>query len=353
MKTLLITLIILTFSLLTQAQITLTHEDVLNLIGTYETFNEDISQYPFAVDVGPAGENQTWYFSDISFPYEQNTQAYLSPEGTPFFDNFPTANLAAKISFMIDTLETSAYSYIEVTENKLNFLGSAVDHLGVIEIETTEDFAPLPITYGTEWMITRYDTLESYPAFTTVQVETVLAKIDGWGSVTVPAGTFECLRLQTNWTEYIHTIVDNVIVLTDTTIGSDFSWMSKTSIELVDFNFEAPNYSEADDLKILIDKGVSNLRDNPRKVHQYVLKQNYPNPFNPKTIINYELRSTNNVDLIIYNVLGQKVVTLVSEKQSAGKYSVEWDASNYSSGIYYYKIQSGEYQDVKKMILMR
>jgi hypothetical protein len=83
------------------------------------------------------------------------------------------------------------------------------------------------------------------------------------------------------------------------------------------------------------------------------LYQNYPNPFNPNTIINYELPITNFVDLSIFNVLGEKVVTLVSENQKAGYYQVEWDPGYLASGVYIYKITAGEFQDVKKMMLLR
>jgi predicted GH43/DUF377 family glycosyl hydrolase len=86
---------------------------------------------------------------------------------------------------------------------------------------------------------------------------------------------------------------------------------------------------------------------------EFVLNQNYPNPFNPRTIINYELPITNDVNLNIYNMLGQKVAILVSEKQSAGSHQVEWDATGFASGVYYYRIKVGEFQDVKKMILLR
>jgi hypothetical protein len=85
----------------------------------------------------------------------------------------------------------------------------------------------------------------------------------------------------------------------------------------------------------------------------FFLSQNYPNPFNPTTKINYELPITNYVNLSVYNLLGQKVVILVDEKQNAGSYQVEWDGSGYASGIYYYKIKAGDFQDVKKMILLR
>jgi hypothetical protein len=86
----------------------------------------------------------------------------------------------------------------------------------------------------------------------------------------------------------------------------------------------------------------------------FTLEQNYPNPFNPKTLINYQLPVTNDVDMSIYNLLGQKVAVLVSEKQPAGLYQVEWDASGFASGIYYYRLHtSSGYIQTKKMIVVR
>jgi hypothetical protein len=98
---------------------------------------------------------------------------------------------------------------------------------------------------------------------------------------------------------------------------------------------------------------LTNISGDPQITTSFQLAQNYPNPFNPTTIINYELPITNYVDLSIYNTLGQKVATLVNEKRKAGIHQVTWDASGYASGIYYYKIETGEFQDVKKMILLK
>ncbi|MEO8209714.1 MAG: T9SS type A sorting domain-containing protein [bacterium] len=91
---------------------------------------------------------------------------------------------------------------------------------------------------------------------------------------------------------------------------------------------------------------------------KYILHQNYPNPFNPKTIINYNIPSnvkgqTSNVKLIIYNAMGQEVSTLVNEKQNAGSYNVEFDGSSLTSGIYFYKLESGNFVETKKMILLK
>jgi len=80
---------------------------------------------------------------------------------------------------------------------------------------------------------------------------------------------------------------------------------------------------------------------------------NYPNPFNPSTIINYELPITNYVELSIYNLNGQKITMLIAETQSAGKYTIEWDASDYASGVYYYEFRTRDYRNVEKMVLMK
>ena len=86
---------------------------------------------------------------------------------------------------------------------------------------------------------------------------------------------------------------------------------------------------------------------------KFELFQNYPNPFNPVTVIHYSLPVTCEVDLSIYNILGQKVATLVNKQQNAGSYKVNFDASNLSSGIYVYSLHGGGIDISKKMILMK
>jgi len=85
----------------------------------------------------------------------------------------------------------------------------------------------------------------------------------------------------------------------------------------------------------------------------YGLEQNFPNPFNPITKIHYQLPKNNFVTLKIYDVLGNEIITLVNEIKAAGKYQSTFDANNLSSGIYFYKIQAGDFIDIKKMILMK
>ena len=86
---------------------------------------------------------------------------------------------------------------------------------------------------------------------------------------------------------------------------------------------------------------------------KYSLEQNYPNPFNPATVIEYSIPEMNHVTIKIFNVLGKEVATLVNEEKSAGTYKVDFNASNLSSGVYYYTISTGSFSSTKKMMLMK
>ena len=86
---------------------------------------------------------------------------------------------------------------------------------------------------------------------------------------------------------------------------------------------------------------------------KYDLAQNYPNPFNPTTIIEYSIPISSNVIINVYNVIGERVKTLVNGFQEAGSYKINFDAGGLSNGIYFYKIQSGTYTAVKKMLLLK
>jgi hypothetical protein len=85
----------------------------------------------------------------------------------------------------------------------------------------------------------------------------------------------------------------------------------------------------------------------------FAVEQNYPNPFNPSTTIEFDLAKASDVRIEVYNITGQNIQTLFNNKLSAGRHQVEWDASGFASGVYYYRIEAGEFVDVKKMVLLR
>jgi hypothetical protein len=89
------------------------------------------------------------------------------------------------------------------------------------------------------------------------------------------------------------------------------------------------------------------------KVSEYKLEQNYPNPFNPKTNIDFQIADFGFVSLKVYDILGNYVTTLINEYLSAGEYEVEFNASQLPSGIYFYQLNTGNYLETKKMMLLK
>jgi len=103
-------------------------------------------------------------------------------------------------------------------------------------------------------------------------------------------------------------------------------------------------YNESPDLGI---------DDNVNIAHGYELSQNYPNPFNPETHITYTVPTTGQVTLAIYNVLGEKVSTLVNDVMTPGTHTTTWNAGNMPSGVYFYRLDAGRFSQTNKVLLIK
>ena len=128
----------------------------------------------------------------------------------------------------------------------------------------------------------------------------------------------------------------------DNSIFDDSNYYKLTAI---DFNGNESDYAEA--------FVIVSVEDRIYQPGEYSLEQNYPNPFNPSTEISYSIKTSSHVILSVYNSLGQKVVDLVSGYKEVGKHTIKFDANEFTSGIYFYKIQAGDFVETKKMILLR
>ncbi len=109
-----------------------------------------------------------------------------------------------------------------------------------------------------------------------------------------------------------------------------------------------PDYLFVDTLATRIESIADNIIPD-----SYQLGQNYPNPFNPVTHIQFQLPKSGHVKITVYSTLGQLVTILVDKELDSGKYEVSFDAKNYSSGVYFYKIESSDFSKVRKMLLIK
>jgi hypothetical protein len=124
-----------------------------------------------------------------------------------------------------------------------------------------------------------------------------------------------------------------------TSTGSAFTYQGPTGW-WYSYGYPLPKIAEGEDLDGILPS-------------LFTLNQNYPNPFNPVTIISYSLPVATDVKIDIFNILGQRVATLMNEHQEAGEHSITWNASPYSSGVYFYRITTGEAVGTKKMLLLK
>ncbi|MCH8306052.1 MAG: M6 family metalloprotease domain-containing protein [Candidatus Marinimicrobia bacterium] len=154
-----------------------------------------------------------------------------------------------------------------------------------------------------------------------------------------------------------HAIFDNTDGVVATAINSDYN------VVYLGFGFEAvtahlSSLTSRDTLMTAIMdwfETIVSVDDEKEIVRPlaFGLEQNYPNPFNPLTEINYSIDKAGQTKLVIYNLLGQKVVTLVDRFKLPGRFRVQWDASKFASGVYFYKLTTGENTKVRKMLFLK
>ena len=137
-----------------------------------------------------------------------------------------------------------------------------------------------------------------------------------------------------------------------------FSELSNLPADSYPINNEIKFKSPGRSVQMIMIEGGTNIvsvddEANPEIPNTFNLYQNYPNPFNPSTLISYQLPASMYVTLKIFDILGREIKTLVNEQQNAGKHSVQFNASNLSSGVYFYRIEAGQNTDIKKLLLIK
>ena len=180
------------------------------------------------------------------------------------------------------------------------------------------------------------DPLGNQIKFETRHITTIL-EAQGWGRDSIDV-RFDSLFTPTQSGQY--------------TISSVIHWDQDKNGNI---NDPADDDVSNDTLSVKVNVYVesTSLDEQRLLIEDFHLFQNRPNPFNPNTTISWHLPVSSQVELNVYNILGEKVATLVSEKKVAGYHLIEWDASNFAGGIYYYQIKAGEFRDVKKMLLIK
>jgi hypothetical protein len=164
---------------------------------------------------------------------------------------------------------------------------------------------------------------------------------DRWIWVSAPIDSF--IDIGTGGNGFFDGKLDELVIVISQVVGANPSDVN------VDMDFIA--FSRGPSIPLVT--GLKVLPDLIKHLDKYELEFAYPNPFNPSTTITYYLPKQSEVHIEVFNTLGQKVKTLVHKKQSAGKYSVIFNARDLASGVYFYQLKAGDFVQVRKFVLMK
>jgi hypothetical protein len=181
----------------------------------------------------------------------------------------------------------------------------------------------------------------------------------GWNSFGLQGKT---VRAFVSWSFHMFCVVDGNGFYVSSNYG--LSWVLKNSGELNGVNFYPSSMIIANNSMVYISTFKTSVWQNAANLvsiqqitsvtpEKFILFQNYPNPFNPNTKIKFDLKETSDVTLEIYNSAGKEIQTIVDKKLSSGSYEVNWNASDFPSGVYYYKIVAENFTETKKMMLIK
>ncbi|RCK77343.1 MAG: alkaline phosphatase-like protein [Ignavibacteriae bacterium] len=304
--------------------------------------------YRLGIQVNEHHPQVEWYYANLNinqtylivFSYtfvdgDSNDIAalWINPELTPT----PPAPTVSQVSDTLDLI--SSLSSIGIVQNRDFGMISPNAYIDGIRVAKNWSDAPLPIQLGMM--------MASYVGNNSILLEwETVSEINNYG--------FYVEKFNKQVNDYI-TIEESFQPGAGYSLQPQkYSWLDENVNEI------SPIYR----LKQIDNDGLvtyygpimlnpNSVRESNKIPQKYELSQNYPNPFNPKTTINFSLPNSGFVKLSIINILGQEVATLVNDQMEAGTYSVDFDASQFTSGVYFYKIIANNFVDVKKMILTR
>jgi hypothetical protein len=192
---------------------------------------------------------------------------------------------------------------------------------------------------------TRPNALHGWYKFTSVGEDVLtITIVFAKNGVGIGGGQFSTLASNTTYTEFI---------VNNTWITNDIPDTAYIVVQVTNSNTIFPHIGSSFIIDDLFYGNATDVVNENSIPNNFELKQNYPNPFNPSTTIGYQLPASGQVTLKVYNILGDEVASLVNEEKPEGSYEVKFDASQLSSGIYFYKLQTGSFIETKKMILLR
>lgn len=295
-----------------------------------------------------SGSNQTWNIA--GFDYTQDGGGtYVLPSSTPYSGTFPAATHCV-------TAGDNTWTYYRVANDGLYFAGfvALADTVEIIQDPEPDALVVrFPCTMGTNWtsVIRISFVISNDPELIMTTVDSSIVTVDGWGNLTAPGWTEAALRAASHG--YMSTYM-NGMPIGETTEDWSYFWITQDGNRGASYSnpdATGPNFTEGE-----VGYTTSGASDaGPVRgpvAESFKLSQNYPNPFNPSTTLPIELAKSGEVELTIYNEMGQ-VVSQMNYDLGAGQHSLPIDGSAWSSGNYFAKVMAGNEVQSTRMVLVK
>ncbi len=310
---------------------------------------------------GNAGTNQTWNFTSVS-RRDSSQISWVSSASTPYSAQFSSSNIAS-------TNDNSNYNYFTTSAVNLLTNGTA-GPVNVIPYSNPELFMQYPFTYNSSFS-DNFSANYSNGGIPTFRTGTINVTGDAWGTINLPLGSYtNALRVKYIIITKDSSNVGNPFVLT-TNLTSYVWFVPGKKFPVFEIIYTTVTFSDGlTGTMKTVNYTTGNVPIGIQQISSevpsgYKLLQNYPNPFNPSTKIQFSIpppakagqvmegNRGRTTTLIIYNILGSEIQTLVNENLLPGTYEADWDASNFPSGVYCYRLSSGDFTETRKMILVK
>ena len=352
------------------AQVQIVSNDLMGLLGTFQTLDVDKTG-SFSIDLGAAGANQVWDFTFAMPQAVQTRREFAAPAGTPFAADFPAATWAIvnkDTAVQPFAREIDTWDYFGISGSGFSQLGGGnvtfAPDSAFLFYRAIQATATLPLNSNSTWTGKLIAFTGDTTAFGTAIDVTANSVVDAWGTVRLPIGDFDCLRIRNENVELFRQFSFGNVASVDTVTRIKYFWISKDNYIVAQAESRDketdPNFTVAKKFTRIASRAIVTGVDAPDATIpvRFKLFQNYPNPFNPSTAISYQLSAASEVVLEIYSISGQQIKTLVSGKQAAGSHSVLWDGTDESglrvaSGVYLLTMRAGEFVQARKLTLMK
>lgn len=346
------------------AQISITKSTVESAFqGGYEV-NSSVSEDSEAIKslYDLSGADQVWDFTTLNYDENFTSNGTLGVstnlDNAPLNDDphFEQATHVMMAEFITDTLSFDLYSYQIFNDDELTLLGTVV----VEEGETEPDFVTysrpgdveyqFPATFDDSWNFEYEDEFVLGGISQTSDVS-VSVEVEGWGKVITEEGESDVLRIKRTETTEMEGFEFK---------SFDVQFVEVNGIEVANISGDFELFGDGVDEASLgasvssVTVGTPTSQEEISELPQRLqLEQNYPNPFNPNTQITYNLPEPSDVSLTVYSVTGEQVAELVDQPQSAGFYTVPFEASGLASGTYIYRLTANNQVLTRKMTLIK